>query len=188
MKLLVLGTLLVASELPTQQQPVSFRLDQEAEVGGVAFGERITQIVGFEQRFRKQGKPRLRTQLYARLADTTKLGGIGAPSSYWFREGKFIGVDLSFLPRKFVAKALDQLTKRYGSPQVDAQAKHWYWLGHHSFISLDVSPNGTGSLLIGSVAMLNELVEETPVRAQARQLLGWHPDSIGLPRQMHLRH
>jgi hypothetical protein len=117
-----------------------------------------------------------------------RLNGLGAPSSYWFREGKFIGVDLSFFPRKLVGKAVAQLTARYGPPQVDAQAKEYYWLGRDSFISLEISRNGNGSLLIGNLLMLNELVEETPVRAQARHILGWHPDSIGLPKQLQLRH
>jgi len=188
MKLLVAGVFLVAGGWVAQQKPVSFRLDQEAGVGGLTFGTQTTQLVGFEQQFRKQGKPRLRTQLYARVDDTVRLIGLGAPSSYWFRQGKFIGIDVSFFPRKLVSQTVEQLTVRYGSPQVNVQAKEWYWLGQNSFISLSVTPKGAGSLLIGSLAMLNELVTETPVRAQARQLLGWHPDSVGLPMQLRLRH
>lgn len=188
MKILIISLLSSIITGFTPQEPEGFRLDQEAGVGGVAFGEQMTHSTGFEHQFRKQGKPRLHTQLYTRLADTVRLGGLSAPSSYWFRNGKFVGVDLSFFSRKLVDKTVANLTARYGPPQVDAAARQWYWLGRNSFISLDVSTNGTGSLLLGSLAMLNELVAETPVRAQARQLLGWHPDAIGLPKQLHLRH
>ena len=188
MKWAVVATFLATGGWSVPQNPVGFRLDQEAGVGGLNFGKPTTQIFDFEQQFSKQGKPRLQTQLYARTSDTVRFGSLGAPSSYWFREGKFIGVDIAFFSHKLVSKAVEQLTARYGPPQVDAQAKHWYWLGKSSFISLDVNSNGSGSLLIGSLAMLNELVEETPVRAQARQLIGWHPDSIGLPKQLRLRH
>jgi len=75
------------------------------------------------------------------------------------------------------------LTAQYGPARPDTLANSWYWLGQHSYIMLEKVDKKKGFLFIASLGMLNEQVHETAVRARARRLLGWHPDSLGLPRQ-----
>lgn len=185
LKLLALSTLLLLGQ-PLRQAPgPTFKLDQQAGVGGVAFGRTAAEIPSFAAQFRKQGQPRLRTQLYKRRQDTTQLGLLGRPDSYWFRQGQFIGIDFSSCRKQAPAQALQALTARYGPPQADTLSGEFYWLGQRTFILLEPPKErgGCTSVLIGSLAMLNELVVEASVRAQARQLLHWQPDSLGLPRQ-----
>ncbi|MDO7887887.1 hypothetical protein [Hymenobacter cheonanensis] len=185
--LLSLAVGLAGSLLASQAPPPGFRLDQQASAGGVAFGQAATAIPGFAAQFRKQGRPRLRTQLYKRLQDTTQLGGLGRPDSYWFRQGQFIGIDFNSCRKQAPEQALQALTVRYGPPQADTLAGEFYWLGQRTFILLETPKGHSGgctSVLIGSLAMLNELVRESSVRARARQLLRWQPDSLGLPRQL----
>jgi hypothetical protein len=58
----------------------------------------------------------------------------------------------------------------------------WYWLGQRTYILYeDALPDV--ALHVASLGMLNEQVIETAVRREARQKLGWQPDSLGLPRQ-----
>jgi len=162
-----------------------FRLDAEAGVAGLAFGQLPGRIPDFGQRFRPQGKPRMQTQLYRRLRDTTLVAGIGRPDSYWFRQGKFIGVDVIPLAQLRDEDILQLLTLRYGSPKFDRPSASCYWLGRDSFIYLSPPLVGRGrlSLMMGSLALLHELVTEAPVRAEARRRLSWQPDSIGLAPQ-----
>ena len=177
----------IALGLLTSQVPQpAFRLDTAGGVGGITFGQAAAAIPDFASQFRKQGKPRLRTQLYGRPQDTTRLGSLGRPRSYWFRQGQFIGIDFISCKRQAPEQALQALTARYGRPQADTLTGEFYWLGERTFILLDVPKRPSGgctSVLIGSLAMLNELVREAAVRAQARRVLHWQPDSLGLPRQ-----
>ena len=184
MKKLAFCVLLLSQ--PFQQVPASLKLDQQPSAGGIGFGQTTVEISDFAAQFRKQGKPRLRTQLYKRLRDTTQLGSLGRPDSYWFRQGQFVGIDFISCRKQAPEQALHLLTARYGPPQADTLAGEFYWLGQRTFILLDTPRNGRvgcTSVLIGSLAMLNELVVESAVRAQARRLLQWRPDSIGLPKQ-----
>lgn len=187
-RLLALGALLVLCQPPRQAPRPVFKLDQQAGAAGIVFGQTTANIPSFATQFRKQGKPRLRTQLYKRLPDTTQLGSLGRPDSYWFRQGQFIGIDFSSCRKQAPEQALQALTARYGLPQADTLTGEFYWLGQRTVILLELPPKGhiggCTSVLIGSLAMLNELVRESSVRAQARQLLHWQPDSLGLPRQL----
>jgi hypothetical protein len=169
----------------SQAPPTALQLDAEAGVGGLTFGQSTNSILGFEQLFRKQGKPRKYTQLYKRLADTTQIMGIGQPDSYFFRQGKFIGVDMQPRLRWRNEDVVRLLAARYGPPKADAQSGSYYWLGQKTFIYLSPPVVGQGrlSLLMGSLTLLHELVTEASIRAQARQQLGWKPDSIGLAPQ-----
>lgn len=186
MRAAFLSAVLAAGLLPPQAPLPTLRLDQEGGVGGIRFGQVASELAGFEGQFRKQGKPRLSTQLYQRLKDTTQLGGLGRPDSYWFRQGRFVGVDVVICRRQLVERARQSLVLRYGLPRTDSLSGESYWLGQRTFILLDNPRGGRGcaSVFIGSLAMLNELVVETAVQAQARQQLGWQPDSIGLPPQI----
>ena len=187
LKALIFGALLLLGQ-PLRQTPIpASRLDQQAGAGGLHFGQTGATIPNFATQFRRQGKPRLHTQLYKRLRDTTQLGGLGRPDSYWFRQGQFVGIDFISCQKRAPEHALQLLTAQYGPPLADTLAGEFYWLGQRTFIMLDLPPRrsigGCTSVLIGSLAMLNELVVESPVRARARQLLHWQPDSIGLPKQ-----
>jgi hypothetical protein len=190
LKALVCALVWWAGPLARQEPLPTLRLDQDFGIGGIAFGQPLEQLPAFETQFRKQGKPRLRTQLYKRLNDTTQLGGLGRPASYWFRQGKFIGVDANLCHQPAANQVIQKLSSYYGPPQYDAQSGDVYWLGQRTFILVEPAKAGIGtcsSVLIGSLALLNELVVEAPVRAQARQLLHWQPDSVGLPKQRVLR-
>jgi len=128
------------------------------------------------------GKRWRTTRLYTIKGDTTRLGGVGKPTSYWFRQNRFIGVDLQLNSAEAVQRALAQLTRQYGPARPDTLPNHWYWLGRQSYLLLEQNGRQQGALFIASLGMLNEQVYETAVRARARRL-GWQPDSLGLPRQ-----
>lgn len=186
-----MGLLALACTAAGPRQTKPFRLDAAGEIAGLPFGQLSAGLPDFNEQFRQQGKPRMSTRLYRRLRDTVRLGGVGQPDSYWFRQGRFIGVDVIFNTRRTGQAALKLLVARYGPAQTDSTAvgTEHYWLGKQTFIMLNVPPKGSGSggdVMLGSLAMLNELVRETAVRARARQL-GWHPDSLGLPKQFPVR-
>lgn len=183
MKILLLGAVLTMSTLLAQDPLPTLWLDQEGGVGGIQFGQSIAQTAGFKQQFVGVGKRWHTTKTYRRLNDTTKLGDLGFPTSYWFRQNHFIGVDLYLTSDKAVQQMMGYLTNRYGPARPDTLPNHWYWLGQRSYLLLEKNGKRNGMLFIASLAMLNEQVYETAVRARARRLLGWQPDSVGLPRQ-----
>jgi hypothetical protein len=82
-----------------------------------------------------------------------------------------------------VPQVLAYLTAQYGPARPDTLPDHWYWLGQQSYMLLERTTKNRAVLFVASLAMLNEQVYETTVRARARQLLHWQPDSLGLPRQ-----
>lgn len=84
-------------------------------------------------------------------------------------------------------QTLQQLTALYGPARPDTVPNSWYWLGQRSYILLEKTYPSGGQVVLASLAMLNEQVYETAVRARARRQLGWHPDSLGLPRQFPVR-
>lgn len=175
---------------PVQDKP--FGLDVAGGIAGLAFGQSTAELPGFGTQFRQQGKPRMNTRIYRRLRDTVQLGGVGRPDSYWFRQSRFIGVDVFYGSRAAAEAALLLLTKKYGPAQSDSTKAgiEYYWLGNSTFIMFTLRARGSGTggyVMLGSLAMLNELVVETAVRTQARRQLGWHPDSLGLPKQLRLR-
>lgn len=187
MKIFLLGAALAAGLLLPQQPLPTLRLDQEGGVGGIQFGQLARQVTGFEHRFVGVGRRWRTTQLYSRPGDTTKLGSLGAPTAYWFRHNRFIGIDLQLTSDKAVQQAMEYLTEQYGPARPDTLPNHWYWLGQHSYLLLERNGKRNGMLFVASLAMLNEQVYETAVRARARKLLGWQPDSIGLPHQFRVR-
>lgn len=187
MKGFILGASLAVGILLPQEPPPTLRLDQEGGVGGIQFGQLATEVAGFKRQFVGVGKRWRTTQIYRRPGDTTKLGGLGPPTAYWFRQNRFIGVDLHLTSDKAVQRALEHLTEQYGPARPDTLLNHWYWLGQHSYLLLERNGKNDGMVFIASLPMLNEQVYETTVRARARRLLGWQPDSIGLPRQFPVR-
>jgi hypothetical protein len=108
---------------------------------------------------------------------------LGAPDAYWFRANRFIGIDKRLASPEAITQAYQVLTAQYGPARPDTVPDSWYWLGQRSYILLEKTDKKHGSLFIASLGMLNEQVHETAVRARARQLLSWRPDSLGLPRQ-----
>ncbi|MVN76994.1 hypothetical protein GO988_11720 [Hymenobacter sp. HMF4947] len=169
-----------------QAPPAATRLDVEGGVGGVRFGEPATQIVGFARRFTGVGRRWRTTRLYSRPADTTQWHGVGPPTAYWFRQNRFIGVDIALTSAAAVQQTLQQLSALYGPARPDTLPNHWYWLGQRSYLLLELNGKKNGVLFVASLAMLNEQVYETAVRARARRQ-GWQPDSLGLPRQFLVR-
>lgn len=165
------------------QAPSSFPLDVVNEVGGVTFGTRAEQIAGFESRFAGIGKRWRTTHLYSRPGDTTTIAGMQLPLTYWFRLGRFIGVDAQLKSGAAYDELLHRLTARYGQPRADTIPKQWHWLGSQTYVLLEEDSRRTSTVFVASLDMLNEQVFETAVRARARRELNWHPDSAGLPRQ-----
>jgi len=160
-----------------------FRLDEAGGVGGLRFGEPAGPGVVLTSRFNGVGKRWRTTTLYSRPGDTTRLGGLGAPDAYWFRANRFIGIDKMLSSPGAIQQAYQLLTAQYGPARPDTVPDSWYWLGQRSYILLEKTDKKRGFLFIASLGMLNEQVHETAVRARARRLLGWRPDSLGLPRQ-----
>lgn len=166
------------------QAPPAARLDAEQEgVGGIRFGEPAEAVAGLRLAFNGFGTRWQTTKRYTRLGDTTRFAKAGLPPTYWFRQNRFIGIDVRLPSAAAVAQQLAQLTARYGPARPDTLPGHWYWLGHHSYILLERGGKRDGTLFVASLAMLNEQVYETAVRARARRLAQWRPDSLGLPRQ-----
>ena len=165
------------------QAPAAFRLDTAGGVGGVRFDEPAGPEARLTAQFSGVGKRWRTTKLYRRPGDTTQLGGLGAPDAYWFRANRFIGIDKQLASPEAVAQAYRVLTAQYGPARPDTVPDSWYWLGQRSYIFLEKTDKKRGALFIASLGMLNEQVHETAVRARARRLLGWRPDSLGLPRQ-----
>jgi hypothetical protein len=185
MKLLAISLLVGTSFL--MPASTNFPLDVVGGVGGIRFGELITQVPGFKYRFSGIGKRWRTTRLYTRLDDTTRLAGLGTPATYWFRQNRFIGVDIALNSTDAIQQELSLLTRQYGPASVDTLPNHWYWLGQNTYLLLEKNTKNSGVLFVASLAMLNEQVYETAVRARARRLLGWQPDSVGLPRQYPVR-
>ncbi|WP_231590738.1 hypothetical protein [Hymenobacter terrenus] len=182
--LLALAVLPIAA-MPTQSPP-TLALDETNGVGGLQFGARIEQIAGFDKKFvriRGIGKRWRTTHLYSRPGDTTTLAGVRVPLTYWFRLGRFIGVDATLKSPTAYTELLHHLSARYGSPRADTIPEQWHWLGHHSYLLLEKTGRRTGNIFAASLDMLNEQVYETALRARARRELGWRPDSVGLPHQ-----
>ncbi|MDQ2793254.1 MAG: hypothetical protein M3Y12_04495 [Bacteroidota bacterium] len=158
-------------------------LDDATGVGGLAFGVRAERIAGFEKQFAGTGKRWRTTRLYSRPGDTTTIAGMRLPLTYWFRLGRFIGVDAQLKAPEEYDELLRRLTTRYGPPQADTIPEQWHWLGHRSYLLLEKNDRRTATVFVASLDMLNEQVFETALRARARRELNWHPDSVGLPRQ-----
>jgi hypothetical protein len=174
----VIGVVFLVASAPTP-----FRLDEIGGVGGLPFGEPAPLGVNLVSRFNGVGKRWRATMLYSRPGDTTRLGGLGVPDAYWFRANRFIGIDKTLPSLAAIQQAYQLLTAQYGPAQPDTLPDSWYWLGQRSYILLEKVDKKRGFLFIASLGMLNEQIHETAVRAQARRLLGWQPDSLGLPRQ-----
>lgn len=179
-----LGLLVVGLVL---QAPAPFRLDAAGGVGGLRFDESAGPGMILTSQFSGIGKRWRTTALYHRPGDTTQLGGLGAPDAYWFRANRFIGIDKQLASPAAIQQAYQLLTARYGPARADTVPDSWYWLGQRSYILLEKTAKKRGFLFIASLGMLNEQVQETAVRARARRLLGWRPDSLGLPRQYPVR-
>jgi hypothetical protein len=160
-----------------------FRLDAAGGVGGLRFDEPAGLEITLTPQISGVGKRWRTTKLYRRPGDTTQLGGLGAPDAYWFRANRFIGIDKKLALPEAIAQAYQVLTAQYGPARPDTLPDSWYWLGQRSYIMLEKIDKKRGALFIASLGMLNEQVHETAVRARARRLLGWRPDSLGLPRQ-----
>lgn len=158
-------------------------LDAVNGVGGLPFGVRAEQVAGFEKQFAGIGKRWRTTRLYGRPGDTTTIAGMRVPLTYWFRLGRFIGVDAQLKSPEDYEELLHRLTARYGPPRADTVPEQWHWLGHRSYLLLEKNDRRTSTLFVASLEMLNEQVYETALRARARRELNWHPDSVGLPRQ-----
>ena len=164
-------------------EPATFKLDEVGSVGGLRFDEQATTGIHLVSRFNGIGKRWRTTALYSRPGDTTRLSGLGAPDAYWFRANRFIGIDKLLSSPEAIQQAYRLLSTQYGPARPDTVPDSWYWLGQHSYILLEKADKKRGFLFIASLSMLNEQVHETAVRARARRLLGWRPDSLGLPRQ-----
>jgi hypothetical protein len=173
---------LPTAAMPTQMPPAR-ALDEANGVGGLRFGARIEQIAGFDKRFAGIGKRWRTTRLYSRPGDTTTLAGIRIPLTYWFRLGRFIGVDGQVNSPAAYDELLHHLSARYGPPRADTVPEQWHWLGNRSYLLLEKNDRRTSTIFAASLDMLNEQVYETALRARARRELGWRPDSAGLPRQ-----
>jgi hypothetical protein len=169
---------LLSSQMP---QP-AFRLDAAGGVGGIRFGEPVAPTAGLLAAPGGIGKRWHTTKLYQRPGDTTRFGGLALPATYWFRQNRFTGIDVS-LPAAMLPQVLASLTAQYGPARPDTLPDQWYWLGQHSYILLEHTTKKHAVLFMASLAMLNEQVYETAVRARARRVLHWQPDSLGLPRQ-----
>lgn len=179
----LLTSMVAAAGLLMVPKPAAFRLDEVGGVGGLAFGQPAAADVRLAPRFNGVGKRWRTTALYSRPGDTTQLGGLGAPDAYWFRANKFIGIAKVLASPEAIRQAYQVLTAQYGPARADTLPGSWYWLGQRSYVLLEKTDKKRGMFFMASLAMLNEQVHETAVRAQARRLLGWHPDSLGLPRQ-----
>ncbi|MGI4761563.1 MAG: hypothetical protein ACRYF0_12695 [Janthinobacterium lividum] len=178
--ILVVG--LAAGLLASQTPPPAFRLDAASGVGGIRFDEPADPAAGLRPAPGGIGKRWRTTKLYQRPGDTTHFGGLPLPATYWFRQNRFAGVDVP-LTEAMLPQVLAYLTAHYGPARPDTLPNQWYWLGQHSYILLEHTTKKNGMLFMASLAMLNEQVYETAVRARARRVLHWQPDSLGLPRQ-----
>ena len=180
------SVLLMAAQLATAPAvPNPDLLDQENGFAGIKFGSLDTQVPGLRPEPSGVGKRWRFTRLFHRPADTITLGSQAVVPTYWFRNHRFEGVTIEISMAKATAVSAF-LKRKYGLPQVDAGIPETeYWLGTRSYILYErIYPKSRGyELHIASLAMLNEQVLETAVRQQARVKLGWHSDSLGLPRQ-----
>ena len=172
-----------AGLLLRQAPPSALRLDAAGGVGGLRFGEALTPAARLQPTLGGMGKRWRTTKLFVRPGDMTRLGGSPRPPTYWFRQNRFIGASVDMPSAQALQVALARLTAQYGPAHPDTLPDQWYWLGQRSYLLLERSSKNQGTLFVASLAMLNEQVYETAVRARARRLLGWHPDSLGLPRQ-----
>ncbi|RZL03522.1 MAG: hypothetical protein EOO62_21500 [Hymenobacter sp.] len=163
--------------------PPAFRLDEVGGIGGLPFDQPAAPGVKLVSSFNGFGKRWRATVLYSRPGDTTQLGGLGPPDAYWFRANCFIGIDKILPSPNAIQRAYQVFTAQYGPARADTVPDSWYWLGQHSYVLLEKIDKKRGMFFVASLGMLNEQVHETAVRARARRLLGWHPDSLGLPRQ-----
>ncbi|MCI1186891.1 hypothetical protein MON38_05625 [Hymenobacter sp. DH14] len=179
--------LLMPGLLATQTAPAPGlgALDQANGFGGIPFGRLDTQVPGLVREASGIGKRWRTTKLFRRPADTLTLAGQSVHPMYWFRNHRFVGVNID-LPKAEGGRVQNYLHQQYGPPQPDpAVAGSAYWLGARTYVLFEpVYPASKGWVLhIASLAMLNEQVTETAVRQQARATLGWQPDSLGLPPQ-----
>ena len=168
--------------LTSQVPRPAFRLDVAGGVGGLPFGAPATAVAGLRPVPGGIGKRWRTTKLYQRPGDTTRFGGLPLPATYWFRQNRFVGVGVS-VGAATVPQLLASLTAQYGPARPDTLPNQWYWLGQHSYLLLEQFSKKDGTLFVASLDMLNEQVYETAVRARARRMLHWQPDSLGLPRQ-----
>lgn len=188
--LICLSLLLVANTISAQSasgpMPTLRALDSVYAVHGVAFGM-PKEAVQLLSQFPGVGKRWKTTQVYTLppRADTVTLAHQLVHPEFWFRGGRFIGATYQLKQEQKSRLVLQELTRRYGPPRPSNVAGAYYWLGKRTYILYeDALPNVT--LHIASLGMLNEQVIETSVRQEARNLLGWQPDSLGMPRQFPL--
>lgn len=159
-------------------------LDSTYAVHGVLFGVAEGTVANLRPQFSGTGKRWKTSRVYGLLpeADTVTLASQPVHPAFWFRAGKFIGVTYQLKKEQKTRLVLQNLTRQYGPPKPGNVAGMWYWLGQRTYILYeDALPDV--ALHIASLGMLNEQVIETAVRQEARQRLGWQPDSLGLPRQ-----
>lgn len=162
-------------------------LEAAYAVHGVTFGAAEATIPYLRPQFSGTGKRWKISRVYGLLptADTVTMAGQPVRPEFWFRGGKFIGVTYQLKKEQKTRFVLQQLTRHYGPPRAGNVAGMWYWLGQRTYVLYeDALPDVT--LHVASLDMLNEQVIETAVRQEARQRLGWQPDSLGLPRQFPL--
>jgi hypothetical protein len=115
----------------------AFRLDEAGGIGGLRFEEPATSTIKLNPGFNGLGKRWRVTTLFVRPNDTTQLGGLGAPSTYWFRADRFIGIDKALPSAEAVQQAYQLLSAQYGPAQPDTLPNSWYWLGKRSYILLE---------------------------------------------------
>jgi hypothetical protein len=157
-------------------------LDSLYAVHGVAFGTAEGTVAGLRPQFSGTGKRWKTSRVYGlpAAADTLTLARQPVHPEFWFRGGKFVGVTYQLKKEQKTRVILQDLTRRYGPPKPGNVAGAWYWLGQRTYILYeDALPDVT--LHVASLGMLNEQVIETSVRQEARTILGWQPDSLGLP-------
>ncbi len=163
------------------------RLDSVYAVHGVAFGTPEEKVLGLRPQFSGMGKRWSTTRIYGLLpaGDTVMLAHQKVRPEFWFRGGQFIGVTYQLKKEQKSRLILQELTRRYGPPRPSNVEGALYWIGRRTYILYeDALPDV--ALHIASLSMLNEQVIETSVRQEARNSLGWQPDSLGLPRQFPL--
>jgi hypothetical protein len=185
----VVGMLPLSSQAQATTGPVSAlrQLDSTYAVHGITFGTLEGTVTSLQPQFSGAGKRWKTTRVYGLKpqADTATLAHEKMQPEFWFRGGQFIGVTYQLKKEQKSRVILQALTQRYGPPKPGNVEGAFYWLGKRTYILYeDALPNV--ALHIASLGMLNEQVIETSVRQEARNSLGWQPDSLGLPRQFSL--
>lgn len=190
-KVLYLPLLLVSPVVCAQStsgpMPALRPLDSVYAVHGVAFGTLEGTAANLRPQFSGTGKRWKTTRVYTLppQADTVTLAQQPVHPEFWFRGRRLVGTTYQLKGEQKTRSVLQALTQRYGTPRTGNVPGALYWLGKRTYILYeDALPDVT--LHVASLGMLNEQVIETSVRQEARNFLGWQPDSLGLPRQFPL--